>query len=170
MSAAQTERDYLGLGSNLDGPEGQLFCALRLLGGVPGIRVTHISSFYRTAPWGNLDQPDFVNAVVALECALAPEDLLQRVLAIERRMGRVRDASRWTPRTIDLDLLYFGDRSLVTDRLTVPHPHVAERAFVLVPLIEIAANLADSGLLAWQRILSKLPHDDVVRLLPPVSA
>ncbi len=77
MFVAKAERAYLGLGSNLDGPEGQLHCALRLLGGIPGIRVTHISSFYRTAPWGNLDQPDFVNAVTALDCALAPGDLLR---------------------------------------------------------------------------------------------
>lgn len=170
MFAAKAECAYLGLGSNLDGPEDQLHCALRRLGGIPGIRVTHISSFYRTAPWGNLDQPDFVNAVAALDCALAPGDLLHHLLSIERSMGRIRDASRWTPRTIDLDLLYFGNRRLHTDQLSVPHPYLEERAFVLVPLVEVAANLADPGLLAWQRILSKLPHDDVVRLQPLVSA
>jgi 2-amino-4-hydroxy-6-hydroxymethyldihydropteridine diphosphokinase len=166
MSGSLFERVYLGLGSNLQDPERQLDQALRLLDEVSGLRRLAVSAYYRTAPWGNREQPDFVNAVVAMDCALTPARLLDCMLSIERSMGRQRDDTRWAPRTIDLDLLFFGERSLNTSSLSLPHPHAGERAFVLVPLIEVAALLADSRRLEWQQWLSSLAHDDVVRLQP----
>lgn len=172
--AAAGERVYVGMGSNLQGPERQLERAWQLLQDVPGLSQLGASARYRSAPWGNPEQPDFVNSVVAFTCTLAPCQLLNQLLEVERSMGRTRTAERWTPRSIDLDLLYFGDRRLDTSTLTVPHPHLQVRAFVLVPLVELASKLADSRLLLWQADLSRLAHDDVVRLQPefgpPVTA
>jgi 2-amino-4-hydroxy-6-hydroxymethyldihydropteridine diphosphokinase len=166
VPASLLERAYLGLGSNLDDPGRQLDRALEALDSVIGLRRIQVSAYYRTAPWGNRDQPDFVNAVLAVDCAQAPADLLDSMLSVERNLGRRRDGARWAPRTIDLDLLYFGTRSLATSQLDLPHPRIAERAFVLVPLLEVATVLADPRRFEWQHMLSKLPHDDVVRLQP----
>lgn len=166
MPALLMERAYLGLGSNLDDPGRQLDRALNRLDAVPGLQRLGVSAYYRSAPWGNRDQPDFFNAVLAVDCALAPADLLECMLAVERSLGRMRDGTLWAPRTIDLDLLYFADRSLSTVQLNLPHPFIAERAFVLVPLLEVATVLADPRRFEWQKMLSKLPHDDVVRLQP----
>jgi 2-amino-4-hydroxy-6-hydroxymethyldihydropteridine diphosphokinase len=166
VSAQMVERAYLGLGSNLGDSARLLDRAMDLIDSLHGVRRLQVSAYFRTAPWGNRDQPDFVNAVLAIDCATAPADLLAGMLAVERSLGRTRDGPRWAPRTIDLDLLFFGDRSLSTAQLSLPHPHVSERAFVLVPLIEVATVLADPRRIEWQQMLSKLPHADVVRLQP----
>jgi 2-amino-4-hydroxy-6-hydroxymethyldihydropteridine diphosphokinase len=171
MSLLIGERVYLGLGSNLDGPEQlapeqHLQAALKWLQVLSGVKLVGVSSFYRTAPWGNRDQPDFINAVAALDCNLSPDALLHEVLVIEHRMGRVRDTSRWAPRIIDIDILHFGRRLISTSELSLPHPHASERAFVMVPLVEVCAPLGDPALAVWQYQLSNLPHDDVVRLHP----
>jgi 2-amino-4-hydroxy-6-hydroxymethyldihydropteridine diphosphokinase len=140
---------FIGLGSNLDNPPAQIRRALRALATLPGTRLVRQSSLYRNPPSGYLDQPDFVNAVAQLETGLAPRALLERLLEIERDHGRVR-ALPDGPRTLDLDLLLYGARSVSEPGLTVPHPRLLERAFVLVPLAEIApdARVPGSGRVA----------------------
>jgi 2-amino-4-hydroxy-6-hydroxymethyldihydropteridine diphosphokinase len=135
---------FIGLGSNLASPDRQLASALESLAALPNTRLREVSSFYRTAPVGYAGQPDFVNAVVRIETALAPRALLDALLDIERRHGRVREMPNG-PRTLDLDLLIYGDRRHHEDGLTVPHPRMHERAFVMVPLAEIAPERDVAG-------------------------
>jgi 2-amino-4-hydroxy-6-hydroxymethyldihydropteridine diphosphokinase len=130
---------YIGIGSNLGDRAAYAERALHEIAALGTI--TRVSSFYRTAPWGNPDQPWYLNAVVAIETALPARALLDRMRAIESRMGRVRD-EHWAPRTIDLDLLLYDDLELNEPNLRVPHPYLRERAFVLVPLAEIDGRFA----------------------------
>jgi 2-amino-4-hydroxy-6-hydroxymethyldihydropteridine diphosphokinase len=130
---------FVALGSNLEQPVEQLRAGIAALGRLPRTRVTRVSSFYASAPVGYADQPDFVNAVAAIETALAPRELLEALLDIERSRGRVRDFPN-APRTLDLDLVLYGDSRIAEHGLTVPHPRAHERAFVLVPLAEIAPD------------------------------
>jgi len=136
---------FIGLGSNLSDPCRQLQSALRALDALAGTRLLRHSSLYRSAPWGEREQPDFVNAVAMLETTLTPRELLDALLGIERLAGRVRDGTRWGPRVLDLDILLYGDRVLNESGLHVPHPHLAERAFVLLPLAEVAPDLQVPG-------------------------
>ena len=131
---------YVGLGSNLADPARQVETALQELDGLPHTRLVKRSSLYRTKPVGYADQPDFINAVAELETGLPAERLLDELQALEVRHGRERSFPN-APRTLDLDLLLFGKLVLRTDRLTVPHPRMKERAFVLDPLREIAPDL-----------------------------
>jgi len=147
----------IGLGGNLGDVRARLAAAIDALGRVPGVSVGARSRFYRTPPWGNVDQPDFVNAAVAVDTAMGPHDLLDVLLATERDFGRVRDGERWGPRTLDLDLLAYGDRTIDDERLTVPHPRIAERAFVLLPLADIAPTLTLPGI---GRVDALLGHVD----------
>ena len=135
---------YVGLGSNLEDPVRQVQRGFEELARLPGTRILKHSSFYRTAPVGKADQPDFVNAVALLETTLAPADLLGHLLVIEARHGRVR-AERNGPRTLDLDLLLFGDRIGRAPGLEVPHPRMHERAFVLLPLAEMSPEVVIPG-------------------------
>ncbi|MNJ56604.1 2-amino-4-hydroxy-6-hydroxymethyldihydropteridine pyrophosphokinase [compost metagenome] len=135
------ERVYIGLGSNLAQPLQQLRAALAALAELPLTRLDGVSSFYASDPLGPPDQPRYVNAVAALDTALAPLELLDALQRIERQQGRVRKAQRWGPRTLDLDILLFGDRQLHDERLTVPHYHMHARPFVLYPLAELAPEL-----------------------------
>lgn len=137
---------YIGIGSNLADPPTQVISAMRALGEIAGVRVSGRSSLYLCKPWGRADQPDFVNAAVRLETRLSPRQLLDELLAIEREAGRIRDAQRWGPRVLDLDLLAHGNEVLDEDGLQVPHPRMAERAFVLLPLLEIDSSLALPGI------------------------
>ena len=133
---------YVGLGSNLGERESLLKSAIEQLAQLPETRLGKVSSLYDTAPVGELDQPNFLNAVVQLETALTARQLLWNLLLIERRLGRVRHAAqRYGPRTIDLDLVLFGDQVIDTPDLKVPHPEYHRRAFVLVPLAEIEPKL-----------------------------
>lgn len=134
-------RAYIGLGSNLDHPERQLRSAVEALAGIPRTRVLAVSPFYLTPPLGPANQPDYVNAVAALETTLPPLELLDALLAVEAAHGRTRDGERWGPRTLDLDLLLYGEEVIDHPRLTVPHPGLALRAFVLLPLADIAPDL-----------------------------
>ena len=131
---------YVGLGSNLQDPVRQVETALHELDRLPSTRVVKRSSLYRTAPVGYADQPEFVNAVAQLDTGLPAEALLDELQGLEARHGRKRSFPN-APRTLDLDLLLFGDLVLQTERLTVPHPRMRERAFVLEPLREIAPHL-----------------------------
>jgi len=132
---------YIGLGSNLADPRAQVDRALSALGDLPQTRLLRRSRLYRSDPWGRPEQPEFVNAVAGLQTGLKPRELLDALLAIERGAGRVRDATRWGPRVLDLDILVYGDQIIDEPGLHIPHPHLHERAFVLLPLAEIAPEL-----------------------------
>jgi len=135
-------RAYVGLGSNLGEREATLWKALEGLGATEGIEVVAVSSFRETDPVGVVDQPRFVNAAAALETSLLPRELLERLLDVERSLGRDRAVEeRWGPRTVDLDLLLYGGESIDEPGLEVPHPRLAERAFVLEPLLELDPDL-----------------------------
>lgn len=136
---------YVALGSNLGDSRQHVLDAMAALGQLPETRLLANSRLYRTPPWGMLDQPAFVNAAVLLDTALAPHDLLDHLLAIERAHGRQRAGERWGPRTLDLDLLHMPGVTLADVRLTLPHPRIAERAFVLLPLHELAPDLLLPG-------------------------
>jgi 2-amino-4-hydroxy-6-hydroxymethyldihydropteridine diphosphokinase len=132
---------YIGLGSNLALPEKQLQAASDSLAVLSGTRLLKCSSLYRSQPMGPQEQPDYVNAVALIETALSPETLLQHTQLIENQQGRVRNGKRWGPRTLDLDILLFGQEQIDTEHLTVPHSGLKQREFVLYPLFEIAPDL-----------------------------
>ncbi|BBT72519.1 MULTISPECIES: 2-amino-4-hydroxy-6-hydroxymethyldihydropteridine diphosphokinase [Enterobacteriaceae] len=132
---------YIALGSNLASPLEQVNAAVQAIGNIPDSRIVAVSSYYRTPPLGPQDQPDYLNATVALETTLAAEALLDHTQRIELQQGRVRKAERWGPRTLDLDIMLFGDEVIRTERLTVPHYDMKNRGFMLWPLFEIAPEL-----------------------------
>lgn len=139
-------RAYIGIGANLGDARNAVLAALSALGGLPATHLVAASSLYRTPAWGPVAQPDYVNAVAAIDTGLSPRDLLERLLSLERRAGRDRGAvPRWGPRTLDLDLLLHGDARIDEDGLHLPHPRMHERAFVIVPLAEIAPRLHIPG-------------------------
>jgi 2-amino-4-hydroxy-6-hydroxymethyldihydropteridine diphosphokinase len=135
---------YVGLGANLGEPRQQLTAALTAMSGLPQTRLAGHSSFYRTAPMGYEDQPEFLNAVAALDTRLAPGVLLEGLQGIERRHGRERQFAN-APRTLDLDLLLFGAQQIARPGLTVPHPRMHLRAFVLQPLLELDSEISIPG-------------------------
>jgi 2-amino-4-hydroxy-6-hydroxymethyldihydropteridine diphosphokinase len=137
---------FVGIGSNLNEPIQQIKDALELLDDLPGCHVTRRSSVYRSAPFGPVEQPDFMNAVAELATAVPAEFLLACLQEIERALGREPGGERWGPRAIDLDLLVYGDESIDLPDLQVPHPGITERNFVLLPLREIAPQLVIPGL------------------------
>ena len=142
---------YVALGANLGDPAATVRAAFGALANLPESRVVHGSSLYRTAPVGITEQPEFINAVAQLETTLAPESLLDALFDIELRFGRIR-ADKNGPRTLDLDLLLYNDQFLELPRLTLPHPRLHLRAFVLHPLAEIAPDLLIPGrgsIAAW---------------------
>ena len=141
---------YLGLGANLGDREGSLRRAAELIG------ARRLSTIRETEPWGVVDQPPFLNAVAELEWEGGARALLHRLLDVERELGRVRDGSRWGPRTIDLDLLVFGAETIDEPGLSVPHPRLDERLFVLEPLAELAPDLVVPGRGTVSSLLSKL--------------
>jgi len=139
MSAALVI-SYVGLGSNLENPVEQIKTALRELNGLPQCRLLQQSSLYQSAPMGPANQPDYINAVAALETSLSADDLLSALQGLELLHQRLRK-ERWGPRTLDLDLLLYADQTFNSERLIVPHPGLTERDFVLLPLFEIAPAL-----------------------------
>jgi 2-amino-4-hydroxy-6-hydroxymethyldihydropteridine diphosphokinase len=154
---------FIGLGSNLENPAAQLQSALRDLGRMPQTEVLAQSSFYRSAPVGYLDQPDFCNAVAKLSTGLAPHQLLQQLLEIEHAHGRER-TFRNAPRTLDLDVLLYGELQLDEPGLTLPHPQMHLRAFVLQPLLEIAPDCVVPGQGAVESLLSACSHQTLERM------
>ena len=143
---------YVGLGGNVDAPVERLARAVEVLRGQ--VDALHVSGLWRSAPWGPIEQPDFVNQVVAIRTHLLPEALLDALLSLEAALGRDRAReTRWGPRPIDLDLLSWGDAVKNTPRLTLPHPRLAARRFVLAPLCELAPDLVVPGYLKTVRAL-----------------
>jgi len=150
---------YVGLGSNLDDPAARVRQAFTQLADISETRLVARSHLYRSAPLGPPDQPHYVNAVAGLLTQRAPGTLLAALQAIERQHGRDRSGPKWGPRTLDLDLLLYGELELVTDGLVIPHPHLHERAFVLVPLAEIAPSVRVPGHGRVEQLASRCEPD-----------
>jgi 2-amino-4-hydroxy-6-hydroxymethyldihydropteridine diphosphokinase len=148
-------RAYVGLGANLGPKEVTLLRAVDLLAGEDGIEVLELSELRETAPVGVVDQPEFLNGALALETSLAPRELLDVLLRVEHELGRVR-GERWGPRTIDLDLLVYGDETVDEPGLRVPHPRLHERRFALEPLAELEPELEIPGLGAVSALLAAI--------------
>jgi 2-amino-4-hydroxy-6-hydroxymethyldihydropteridine diphosphokinase len=148
-------RAYVGLGANLGDREGTIRRAVTLLGEADGVDAVAVSTLRETEPWGPVAQPSFLNGVVALETELGPRALLDLLLGIERRLGRVR-SERWGPRTIDLDLLLYGDTVVDEAGLTLPHPRLHERRFALEPLAELAPDAVVPGRGTVEELLRSL--------------
>jgi 2-amino-4-hydroxy-6-hydroxymethyldihydropteridine diphosphokinase len=153
-----------GLVANLEHPVRQLEEALTRLGNAQGVEIKRYSSFYQTPPWGNEQQGDFINAVAEIETNLEPVELLRVVQAIENEMGRRRNDQRWGPRIIDIDVLLYADEILQSQELILPHPHMHERAFVLLPLLELDATIRIPGQGVVRELLSELECDGIYRL------
>lgn len=132
---------FLGLGSNLGDRENYLRDAINRVQEHPAFRLLQCSSFYQCPPWGNPDQPWFLNAVIEMDTSQAPDLLLKELKSMEKRLGRQPTHVRWGPREIDMDILLYRDVVMETNRLTIPHKHCTERVFVLKPLLEIAPGL-----------------------------
>lgn len=162
MPGRSDARAYLGLGGNLGDPVAAMAAALTALDLHPSVKVVAVSSLYRTPPWGVTEQPDFVNAVAAVETSLSPRELLDLCLAAERALKRVRD-ERWGPRVIDIDILLFDDSEIEEEGLHIPHPRMTQRAFVLAPLAEISPELAIEGETVTAH-LSRSDRAGIVRL------
>ncbi|HDR2752730.1 MULTISPECIES: 2-amino-4-hydroxy-6-hydroxymethyldihydropteridine diphosphokinase [Enterobacter] len=154
---------YIAIGSNLASPLEQVNAAVQALGEIPESRIIAVSSFYRTPPLGPQDQPDYLNAAVVLETALAAETLLDNTQRIELQQGRVRKAERWGPRTLDLDIMLFGHDVITTERLTVPHYDMKNRGFMLWPLFEVAPDLTFPDGISLKAILESLNAEKPAR-------
>ena len=158
-------RAYIGLGSNLGDPVAQVKRARAAIAVLSGVEEVAFSSLYRSRPLGPQDQPDYVNAVMAVDTGLPAPELLAALQAIETAQGRVREGERWGPRTLDLDLLLYGRACIRTAELTVPHYGLAERCFVLHPLAEIApADLYVPGLGPLSDLVQRCPATGLERL------
>lgn len=159
---------HVGMGGNVGNVADTFRAAVHRLMTIPRSRFLRVSRFYRTPAWGQRDQPDFVNAVAALETALPAQALLEELLGIERDFGRQRQADgadRWGPRTLDLDILLYGDARIVTPSLRVPHPHLHERAFALVPLLDLVDDIEIPGHGSARRALAKTERAGIEPLL-----
>lgn len=151
-------RAYIGLGSNMGRPLENLRRSLELINESGQAKITRVSTVYRTEPVGYEKQDWFYNAVAEVETDLLPEELLRLLQETENKLGRVRTV-RWGPRIIDLDILIYGDEQISTEDLEVPHPRMAERAFVLVPLAEIAGNMVLANGQSVEKVLKNLDDD-----------
>lgn len=151
---------YVSLGSNLQNPQVQVQQAIAAIAALPETTLIAASSLYSSKPLGPDNQPDFVNAVAKVATALSPEKLLQCLHTIEDQQGRVRGDERWGPRTIDCDILLYGDEVINTVSLTVPHYDLAQREFVLIPLLEIAADLRLPSGESIDDVLAQCPRSD----------
>ncbi len=152
MSVLAPIEALLGLGGNIGDVVENMRSALTILGETEGIKIHTVSELYKTPPWGVVDQPWFLNCCARIECELSPHKLLEKCLDTEKQLKRVRD-QRWGPRTIDIDVLAFGNVQLDEDDLTIPHPRMIERPFVLVPLADVAGDVILKGrtVLDWAK-------------------
>jgi 2-amino-4-hydroxy-6-hydroxymethyldihydropteridine diphosphokinase len=155
---------YIGIGSNLGDSLARVRAAFDSLAQIPGCRLIARSGLYRTKPFGPVEQGDFINAVAGLLTVLPAAALLAAIRGIEAAAGRVR-AERWGPRILDLDLLVFGNQRIATPELTVPHPGIAERGFVLAPLADIAPALHVPGLGRAETLLRALPEAGITEVI-----
>ncbi|CUX96319.1 2-amino-4-hydroxy-6-hydroxymethyldihydropteridinepyrophosphokinase [Candidatus Gullanella endobia] len=155
------ERIWIAIGSNFGKPLKQVNTALSELAKLPKTRFLACSSYYRSRPLGLQNQPDFLNAVAVLDTALTPEILLNYIQAIELKQGRVRKANRFGPRTLDLDILLFGMRTIVTPRLTIPHYDIYNREFFLYPLKELSPNLQFPNGVMLSYYLTQVPYNNL---------
>lgn len=162
--AAAATTAYIGIGSNLERPVHQVLQARDALARLANTRLLALSPLYRNPAQGPGRQPDYVNAVAAIETRLAAHELLDALQAVEARQGRVRGSIQWAPRILDLDLLVYGDSEIGDERLTVPHARLAQRAFVLKPLMDIAATLDVPGLGPVSMLLAKLSDETLRRV------
>jgi 2-amino-4-hydroxy-6-hydroxymethyldihydropteridine diphosphokinase len=153
----------IGLGSNLGDKIANIQTAIEALDVSFGCRVERVSSMWESKPVGITDQPDFVNAVVRLSTTLTPNDLLEVCLNTEKQMGRVREV-RWGPRNIDIDILLYDNLSIAAEKLTLPHPRMLERAFVMLPLAEIDPEISLSGGVTVRQAVKQLPYEGAVRI------
>lgn len=160
-----TARVYLSLGSNLGDRRAMLQEAEARLSATPGIQILRRSSIYETEPLGMIDQPWFLNQVLEIETTLDPHDLLDAVQQVEASLGRTREV-RWGPRTIDIDLLLYDHETLASERLRIPHPELAHRRFVLVPLAELNPHLRLPDGQAVLDLLRRLGDRQMVRRIP----
>lgn len=158
---------YIGLGSNLEDPEKQVLRAVQTLRQLPEIELLNRSSLYRSPPMGMAEQPDFVNAVAKISTDLYPMELLAILQEIEQQHQRVRTAQRWGPRTLDLDILLYGDLQMHTKELQIPHPGISEREFVLIPLQEMEEDLMIPGKGSLRELIDKLPEYQLTRIATP---
>lgn len=156
---------YVGVGSNLGDSRARVLAAFDALGALARTRLIARSRLYRTRPFGPVQQGDFINAVAGLLTQLSAAEMLEGIRGIEKAAGRER-AERWGPRTLDLDLLVFGAERIATTELTVPHPGLAERGFVLAPLHDIAPTLSVPGVGRVEVLLRALPDDGIAEILP----
>ncbi len=154
---------YIAIGSNLASPLEQVNAAVQALGAIPQSHIVAVSSFYRTPPLGPQDQPDYLNAAVVLDTALQAEALLDHTQRIELQQGRVRKAERWGPRTLDLDMMLFGDQVIDTERLTIPHYDMKNRGFMLWPLFDVAPELTFPDGESLKALLHRLNADKPAR-------
>jgi 2-amino-4-hydroxy-6-hydroxymethyldihydropteridine diphosphokinase len=157
---------YVGLGSNLADPVAQVRRAMDELARIPDTQLTTRSPLYKSPPLGPQDQPDYINAVAVLDTGLAPLELLAALRDIEQQHGRERDGTRWGPRSLDLDLLLYGNVVMGTPELTLPHPGLPERAFVLYPLFDVAPQLAVPGRGTVRELRDRLSKPEIARLEP----
>ena len=154
---------YIGLGSNLDNPKAQLVSALNSLSECKDIEVMNLSSFYKSKPLLDIPGPNYINAVCKIETKLSALDLLEICQQIEDNQHRVRDV-KWGSRTIDLDILLYGAQIILNDRLNIPHPEMTNRAFVLVPLFEIEADLKVPLLGSIKGLVDRIDISDLIKL------
>ena len=157
---------FIGLGANLAQPQQQLLLALSALQTLPETRLVNCSSLYSSKPLGPQEQPDYVNAVALLHTELTPLALLDELQAIEQQQGRQRKAERWGARTLDLDIILFGDQQIDCPRLTIPHYHFTQREFVLYPLAELAPELVLPDGRCLNTLLEQVPRNGLTVILP----
>ena len=155
---------YIGMGSNLCNPREQLECALAAIRQLPQSRLLAVSPLYDSAPVGPQDQPRYMNAVVKLATLLSPMELLRALQDIEKAQGRVRSGEQWGPRTLDLDVLLYGDQLIDEEALVVPHPRLAERAFALCPLCDLDPDLMIPGQGKLSPMVQALSRGDTVKI------
>jgi 2-amino-4-hydroxy-6-hydroxymethyldihydropteridine diphosphokinase len=154
---SDVQRVFIGLGGNVGEVSATIKLALFAIDEMPQTTMRRCSRHYRTPAWGNTDQPDFINAVAECHTRLAADILLENLLELEQKFGRERSESlRWQPRRLDLDILLYGEQQIDSIGLTIPHPHMHERGFVLVPLAELAPQLQIPGIGVVQACLEKL--------------
>lgn len=155
---------YIGLGSNLGDSTATLDSAIEAIKAIHGLEQFKISSYYQSKPHGPQDQPDYINAVASFTIKIAPEALLDSLQAVENKHGRVRNEEQWSARTLDLDILLYGDHQIDSKRLKIPHPWMKQREFVLYPLNEIAPDLSLPDGTTLQACLAQVSADTLVRL------